>query len=231
MRDVLEIQRQWRRRLFDLYLQKPPVLAERRHRIELQERVLATGEVLTPLTNAEIERCVAELAALPVDAVAICFLFSFLRPEHEQRLAAAVRRALPGLHVTISSDVSPEFREYERSATVVMNAYTMPKIDALARRLDEVLQDEGFAGAFSIMQSNGGIMSIRKARAQPVNTLLSGPAGGVVGAAAVAQASGVGHILGFDVGGTSTDIALVENGEIRLAAEGGIAGYPVRCRR
>jgi N-methylhydantoinase A len=130
--------------------------------------------------------------------------------------------------VTISSDVSPEFREYERSATVVMNAYTMPKIDALVRRLDEVLQEEGFAGAFSIMQSNGGIMSIRKARAQPVNTLLSGPAGGVVGAAAVAQASGVGHILGFDVGGTSTDIALVENGEIRLAAEGGIAGYPVR---
>lgn len=228
MRDVLEIQRQWRRRLFDLYLEKPPALAERRHRIEVDERVMASGAVLTPLTGAEIARCVEIVRGLDVDAVAICLLFSFLRPDHERALAAALRDALPRLHVSLSSDISPEFREYERTATTVMNAYTAPKIEALAGRLGEVLRAEGFKGVFGIVQSNGGIMSLDRARASAVNTLLSGPAGGVVGAAAVAGYSGVRDVLGFDVGGTSTDIALVENGEVRLNPEGGIAGYPVR---
>ncbi|MBL8671996.1 MAG: hydantoinase/oxoprolinase family protein [Alphaproteobacteria bacterium] len=228
MRDVLEIQRQWRHRLFDLYLQKPEPLVPRRWRIEAAERVTAQGEVLVPLEDAEIERVVEQLSALPVEAVAICFLFSFLRPEHEQRLGDAIGRRLPRLAVTMSSDVSPEFREYERTATTVMNAYTMPKIAALAARLDGVLKAHGFAGSFGIMQSNGGLMTLSKARTHPVHTLLSGPAGGVVGAVAVAKASGIDSILGFDVGGTSTDIALVEKGEIKLSPDGGIAGYPVK---
>jgi N-methylhydantoinase A len=227
-RDVLEIQRQWRRRLFDLYLEKPQALAKRQHRIEVNERVLSSGDVLTPLHDQEIERIIEALRSLPVDSVAICFLFSFLRPEHEQALASAIRAALPNLHVTASSEVSPEFREYERTATTVMNAYTAPKIETLARRLEEVLQEEGFAGIFGIIQSNGGIMSLSRARSHSVNTLLSGPAGGVVGAAAVAGYSNVKNILGFDVGGTSTDIALVEDGKVRLTPDGGIAGYPVK---
>lgn len=228
MRDVLEIQRQWRRRLFDLYLEKPPALAERRHRIEVDERVLASGKVLTPLTREEIGRCVAAVRSLGVDAVGVCLLFSFLRPEHERALGIAIKDALPDLHVTISSDLSPEFREYERTATTVMNAYTAPKIEALLRRLAEVLRTEGFKGTFGIMQSNGGVMSLERARSHAVNTLLSGPAGGVVGAAAVAGYSNVRNVLGFDVGGTSTDIALVENGEVRLSSDGGIGGYPVK---
>ncbi|MCK6454059.1 MAG: hydantoinase/oxoprolinase family protein [Alphaproteobacteria bacterium] len=228
MRDVLEIQRQWRRRLFDLYLEKPPPLAERRHRIEVDERVLASGAVLAPLTREEIERCVAAVRSLGVDAVGVCLLFSFLRPEHERALGIAIKDALPDLHVTISSDLSPEFREYERTATTVMNAYTAPKIEALLRRLGEVLRTEGFRGTFGIMQSNGGVMSLERARSHAVNTLLSGPAGGVVGAAAVAGYSNVRNVLGFDVGGTSTDIALVENGEVRLGSDGGIGGYPVK---
>jgi N-methylhydantoinase A len=122
MRDVLEIQRQWRRRLFDLYLEKPPPLAERRRRIEVDERVLASGEVLVPLEPGEIARCVAAVGSLSVDAVAISQLFSFLRPEHERLLRDAIRSALPHLHVSISSDISPEFREYERTATTVVNA-------------------------------------------------------------------------------------------------------------
>ncbi len=228
MRDVLEIQRQWRRRLFDLYLRKPPPLALRRNRLEVDERVLASGEVLVALSEAEIGRSVEALAGLDVEAVAISFLFSFLRPDHEVALAAAIRERMPHLHVTISSEVAPEFREYERTATTVMNAYAIPKIDALTRRLDGVLKEVGFRGTFGIIQSNGGIMSLEKARSHAVNTLLSGPAGGVVGATAVAGYSGVRNILGFDVGGTSTDIALVENGELRLTAEGGIGGYPVK---
>ncbi|MBV9522044.1 MAG: hydantoinase/oxoprolinase family protein [Alphaproteobacteria bacterium] len=228
VRDVLEIQRQWRQRLFDLYLQKPPPLVPRRHRLEVDERVLATGEVLVSLTEAEIRRCVDAVAQIPVEAVAISLLFSFLQPEHEQRLAAAIRSALPRLRVTTSYETSPEFREYERTATTVMNAYTMPKMDALAGRLEEVLAAAGFRSTFGIVQSNGGIMSVAKARSHSVNTLLSGPAGGVVGAAAVAGYSGVRDFVSFDVGGTSTDIALIEGGQVRLAAEGGIAGYPVK---
>ena len=228
MRDVLEIQRQWRRRLFDLALEKPPPLAERRHRIEVDERVLASGDVLVPLESREINRCVEIVRTLPVDAVAISLIFSFLHPHHEQALAAAIRRALPNLHVSTSSDVSPEFREYERTATTVMNAYTSPKIETLADRLDDVLGDEGFAGAFGVVQSNGGIMSLGRARSNAVNTLLSGPAAGVIGATAVAGCSGVRNVLGFDVGGTSTDVALVEDGAVRLSPDGGIGGYPVR---
>jgi N-methylhydantoinase A len=228
MRDVLEIQRQWRRRLFDLYLQKPPPLARRRHRLDVDERIGSAGQIIKDLSEDEIQRCVEELSGHAVDVVAISLLFSFLRPDHEQRLAAAVRRRLPKLPVTISSEVCPEFREYERTATTVMNAYTMPKVAAIAGRLERVLKDLGFNGTFGIIQSNGGIMSLAKARTHAVNTLLSGPAGGCVGATAVAEYSGVRNILGFDVGGTSTDIALIENGEIRLTAEGGIGGYPVK---
>lgn len=228
MRDVLEIQRQWRSRLFDLYLQKPPPLALRRHRIEVEERVLASGEVLAALTDAEIERCISVLSRLQIDAIAIAFLFSFLRPDHELRMAAAIRNSLPHLRVATSFETSPEFREYERTATTVMNAYTMPKMDALVTRLEEVLRRSGFSGTFGIIQSNGGIMSITKAKRYAVNTLLSGPAGGVVGATAVARYSQIGSFVGFDVGGTSTDITLVENGEVRLWPVGAIAGYPVR---
>jgi N-methylhydantoinase A len=228
MRDVLEIQRQWRQRLFDLYLEKPPPLAPRRWRLEVDERITSKGEVLHPLLEAEIDRCVEALRSLPIEGVAIVLLFSFLYPEHERRLAAAIRRSLPQLKVSISSEISPEFREYERSATTVMNSYTLPKINALVDRLEAILKAGKLAGSFGIIQSNGGLMRFDKARSHPVNTLLSGPAGGVVGATALARAAGLKNILTMDIGGTSTDIALVENAEVRLSLEGGIAGYPVR---
>ncbi|MEJ1158900.1 hydantoinase/oxoprolinase family protein [Prosthecomicrobium sp. N25] len=227
-RDVLEIQRQWRHRLFDLYLVKPEPLARRRHRLEVEERVEASGRIRIPLEDVAIDELVSTLEALPVDAVAVSLLFSFLNPVHEQRIAAAIRTRVPRLHVTVSSEVCPEFREYERSATTVMNAYTMPKIHALATRLEGALDRFGFRGSFAIVQSNGGVMTLAKARTHPVNTLLSGPAAGVVAAAAVAGLTKARGILGFDVGGTSTDIALVQNGELRLSADGGIGGYPVK---
>lgn len=227
-RDVLEIQRQWRHRLFDLYLSKPEPLAPRRHRLEIDERIDAAGAVRVPLLDSDLDALVETVAALPVDAVAVSLLFSFLHPEHERRIAEAIGRRAPNLHVTISSDVCPEFREYERSATTVMNAYTMPRIHALANRLEGALGRFGFQGSFSIVQSNGGVMTLEKARSHPVHTLLSGPAAGVVAAAAIGRLADCPGILGFDVGGTSTDIALVEGSELRLSSEGGIAGYPVK---
>jgi len=228
MRDVLEIQRQWRHRLFDLALQKPPPLVARRKRFDVDERIDAGGEVLTALSAAEIDRVVTLLAGLRVDAVAISLLFSFLETDHERRLGAAINERLPHLHVTLSCDVCPEFREYERTATTVMNAYTMPTLEALASRLGEVLEEAGLRGAFGVIQSNGGIARLERARRLPVNTLLSGPAAGVVGAVEVAQCSGTRDILSFDIGGTSTDITLIENAEVRLAASGNIGGYPVK---
>lgn len=227
-RDILEIQRQWRQRLFDLYLTKPRPLAARRHRLEIDERVDARGNIRVPLKDDDVEALVSRLADLPVEAVAISLLFSFLHPEHERRIAAAIRDRLPRLHVTVSSDVCPEFREYERTATTVMNAYTMPKVHALATRLEAALDRFEFEGVFSIVQSNGGVMTLEKARTHPINTLLSGPAAGVVAAANIGRIAGIDRVLGFDVGGTSTDISLVEDGVVRLSSEGGIAGYPVK---
>lgn len=227
-RDVLEIQRQWRQRLFDLYLTKPEPLVPRRHRLELDERIDAHGNVLVPLRDRDLETLVDQLADMPVETVAISLLFSFLSAGHERRTAAAIRKRLPHLHVTVSSDICPEFREYERTTTTVMNAYTMPRIEALADRLNAALEAFGFAGAFSMIQSNGGVMSLQKARTHPVHTLLSGPAAGVVAAAGIGRVAGIERLLGFDVGGTSTDISLVEDGQVGLSAEGGIAGYPVK---
>jgi len=181
-RDVLEIQRQWRRRLFDLYLRKPEPLVPRRHRLEVTERVTATGEALIPLTREEIERCVSLLATLPVESVAICLLFSFMRPEHEQRLAASIRQHLPQLHVSISSEVSPEFREYERTTTTVMNAYTMPHIVRLAGRLESVLRDAGFRGEEVPYAAAEDLMIVHQEDTDPAGRLLAHPPSPLVAA-------------------------------------------------
>ncbi|MFO0996366.1 MAG: hydantoinase/oxoprolinase family protein [Alphaproteobacteria bacterium] len=227
-RDVLEIQRMWRHRLFDLSLEKPAPLVRRRDRFEVDERIGAHGETVRALTAAEADRVAGLVAGDGYEAVAVSCLFSFLDPGHEQAIKAAIERTAPGLHVTISSDVSPEFREYERTATTVMNAYVMPKIHHLAARLEDLLSELGCAVGLRIIQSNGGLMNAETARKFPVNTLLSGPAGGVVGAAGVAKAAGVDKIIAMDMGGTSLDISLVEGGRVTLSSEGRLAGFPVK---
>jgi N-methylhydantoinase A len=227
-RDVLEIQRMWRHRLFDLSLQKPAPLVKRRDRFEVDERIGAHGETVQALTAREAERVADLVAPGGYEAVAVSCLFSFLDPRHEQAIKAAVERRAPGLHVTISSDVAPEFREYERTTTTVMNAYVMPKIHQLAARLEELLGELGCGVGLRIIQSNGGLMNTETARKFPVNTLLSGPAGGVVGAAGVAKAAGIDKIIAMDMGGTSLDISLVEGGRVTLSSEGRLAGFPVK---
>lgn len=227
-RDVIEIQRLWRSHLFDLYIRKPPPLVPRRRRLEADERIGARGEVLTPLTDEEAERIAELIAGGGFEAVAICGLFSFLNPAHEQKLRDAIVAAAPDVPVSISSDVSPEFREYERATTTVMNAYVMPRIERLARRLESVTGEVGCAGQVRIMQSNGGLMSVATTRTHPVRTLLSGPAGGVVGAVGVAGAAGLDDIIAMDMGGTSLDICLVRGGEIALSTEGRVGAYPVQ---
>ena len=229
-RDLLEIARQKRPDLYDLQADKPPALVPRAWRLEAGERLLADGTVREKLHEADVASAVDALRAAPetIEALAICFLYSFLDPAHERRAAELVQAHLPGLYVALSSDVSPEFREYERLSTTVLNAYLGPLIGRYVRRFDDRVRELGVAGAPYINQSNGGIISVAEAAARPVRTLLSGPAAGVMGAAWVAGQAGIDAIITFDMGGTSTDVARVEGGVPRIAAERTIDGYPVR---
>lgn len=226
-RDTLEIQRMWRQRLFDLYLRKPEPFVARRDRFEVAERVSADGAPVVPLSQ-EAAAALAERVGGHYEAIAVCLLFSFLTPEHERQLRDAIHASTPEAFVTLSSDVSPEFREYERTSTTVMNAYVMPKIDRLMEQLGQLMREAGYPGPIGIMQSNGGFMTVETARRFPVNTLLSGPAGGVVGAMEVARKAGLDNVIAMDMGGTSLDVSVMTDGALDLAPESEMAGFPVR---
>jgi N-methylhydantoinase A len=229
-RDLLEIARQKRPDLYDLQIDKPPALVPREWRLEATERLLADGSVREKLREADVTAAVEALRAAGggVEALAICFLYAFLDPAHERRAAELVQAHLPGLYVALSCDVSPEFREYERLSTTVLNAYLGPLIGRYVRRFADRVQALGVGAPPYINQSNGGIISVAEAAARPVRTLLSGPAAGVMGAAWVAGQAGLDAIITFDMGGTSTDVARVEGGVPRITAERTIDGYPVR---
>jgi N-methylhydantoinase A len=221
-RDVLEIGRQTRPKLYDLKVQKIPPLVPRSRRVEVRERLNERGEVLIALDEDSIEVAIEHLKASEVEAVAICFLFSFVNPLHERKVAEAVRAA--GFYVSASNEVLSEFREYERTSTVVLNAYVGPLIERYLSHLENELPE---GALLRIMQSNGGSISSRTARQEAARTLLSGPAAGVVGAAFVAQASQYQQVITLDIGGTSTDVALVD-GAITHATYGQIGGYPTK---
>ena len=227
-RDVIEIQRLWRSHLFDLYIRKPPPLVPRRWRFEAHERIGASGEVVTPLTDEEAGRIAGLIAEGGFEAVAVCGLFSFLEPSHERKLRDAIVATRPDALVCISAEVSPEFREYERATTTVMNAYVMPRMVRLARRLETLAAEIGCAAPVRIMQSNGGLMSAGAACSHPVRTLLSGPAGGVVGAVEMAGAAGLADVIAMDMGGTSLDVCLVRGGAVGLSTEGRVGAWPVQ---
>jgi N-methylhydantoinase A len=226
-RDLLEIARQKRPDLYDLQADKPRPLVPRDLRFEVRERLLPDGTVLGDLRREDVRQA---LAALPddVEAIAVCFLYSFLDASHERLAGDELKEGRPQAFVSLSSDVSPEFREYERLSTTVINAYLCPTISRYVRRFGDDVRSLGVPAAPYINQSNGGIISIAAAAEQPVRTLLSGPSAGVMGAAWVAETAGVGSLITFDMGGTSTDVARVERGEPVIASERTIDGYPVR---
>lgn len=228
--DVLEIGRQNRPDLYALVPQKPPPLVPRRWRFEVDERVTAEGEVLAPLDTAALRSLVEQLAAARIESIAVCLLFSFLRPEHEREIRAALQQGYdardaptPNFHVSLSSEILPEYREYERTSTTVINAYVAPLIGRYLQRLAEGLQPR----RLTVMQSNGGVISAATAAAQAARTALSGPTGGVVGARFVAQQAGFEQVITFDMGGTSTDVALCP-GRLPMTTEGEIADMPLR---
>ena len=219
--DVLEIGRQSRSDLYDLNLERPPALAPRELRFGLPERVDYTGAILEDLTPAAIEALVARLQEARVDGVAVCFLFSFLNPLHEEMLLESLRRMPNPPFISISSQVIPEFREYERTSTVVMNSYVGP---VMARYLNEL--ENSLGSELRVMQSSGGSITARMAAEQPVRTVLSGPAGGVVGAFHTGVAAGCPDLITLDMGGTSTDVSLCP-GRIKETTSATLGGYPI----
>ena len=227
-RDLLEIGRQIRPRMFDLQIDQPEALVPREWRIEVAERVQADGSVRTPLDEADLARAVAAVKAAGVEACAVCLLFGFLNPAHERRAGAALAAAVPGLYVSLSSEVQPEFREYERLSTTVLNAYLQPVMVEYLSTLEREIARDFPNAAIGINQSSGGLMSIERARRFPVRTALSGPAAGAVGAIHTAKLAHRPDVITFDMGGTSTDVALVRDHEIGTGFERTVADFPVR---
>ena len=224
--DVLEIARQDRPHLYRLCESRPAPLVEPELRFEAAERVGPDG-VIEPLGEDEPARLAAAVRESGVDAVAICLLFSYLDPEHERRLAEHLRRELPDVHVSASHEVLPRFREYERCSTTAIDAYLSPLLSAYLGRLERAASDAGLPAPL-VMQSSGGVAPAREAARAGAWSVLSGPAGGAVGAGLVARASGDGNAIGFDMGGTSCDVCVVEGGEVRRTDQREIEGRTIQ---
>lgn len=222
--DMLTIGRQHRAELYNLQPKPRASLVPPALQFGAAERVASTGQVLQSLQQDDIERLVQRIKQSGASSVAICLVFSFLHPQHEQRLATALRQA--GMHVSASHEVLPEYREYERAATTVINAYISPIMKRYLHQLSTKLAEQNVR-SFRVMQSNGGSISPQVAGEHGVHTILSGPAGGVVGAFGMAQHAGMEHIISFDMGGTSTDVCIVP-GKLQTTVETEIDGWPVR---
>ena len=228
-RDMLFLQRHDRRSIYDLRYAKPEPPVRRRDCLEVVERIDATGQIEIPLDLDAVRReLIPLLRAENYGAVAICLLSAYAEPAHEIALRDTIAAALPDLRITCSHDVTREFREFERAATTALSAYVQPVIDSYLDRFEARLAEAGFRGRFSVMQSNGGRMPAQAMRRNAITALFSGPAAGVVGAVRQAGRSARGHLITFDMGGTSTDVSLVQDGKPDLAAETEVDGLPVR---
>lgn len=227
-RDVLEIGRQTRPSLYDYSVTPPPPLVDRGLRIEVRQRIDADGRRLVPLDEDMVAEAAEAFAAAGVEAVAVCFLHSYLRHEDELRAADILRRRLGDIYISVSSEVLPEFREFERFSTTVINAFVGPKVNRYMDRLIRRLQDLGIYMPPQTIHSNGGLLPVDTVRSYPVRTCLSGPAAGVVGAAGLAMAAGVPDVVTFDVGGTSTDVSLIAGGKPAFTSSRKVADYAVR---
>ena len=218
-RDILEIRTLRMPRLYDIAWTKPPPLVERYLRQVVDERVDAHGTIERALNPADAERAITALLVEEVEAIAVCLLNSFTNPRHELMIADIVRKKAPGLPLSVSFEVLPEVKEYERTSTVVVNAYVMPIVSSYLRALRRGLDEAGIPARLLLMQSNGGLTTDIAAAERPMNIIESGPAGGVVGAQALARAKGLPKILTFDMGGTTAKASMVEDGEVTRAAE------------
>lgn len=230
-RDALELGRMKRSRLYDFRAppESPGFLAPGRLRIGITERIDGRGAVVTPLDEKQV---IAEVQRLidvfEIEALAVCYLNAYVNPIHEERTSEILGEAFPDLLVSVSSRVNPVFREYERVCCTAFDAYVRPKVVHYVRQLEKGLAREGSGAHLHLMQSSGGIASAEMAIAKPVSMFLSGPAAGVVATRFVGRMSGRGDVIGFDVGGTSTDVCLIRNAKAQITREGRVGRYPLR---
>lgn len=240
-RDVLEIGYQIRPRLYDIFQAKPKPLVERRWSFGVPERLDARGEVLKPLDEPALRDAVRKMKAGGVEAVVVCFLHSYINPVHEKRAAEIIREEFPEAYLSVSSEVCPEFREFPRASTAAVNAAVMPVVARYVDDLESRLKALEITAPFYIMQSNGGVMSAQSAKVKPVYMVESGPAAGVISAAALARSMGYDNVISFDMGGTTAKVGMIRGGEPTLSneyevgsqahsplGEGKGSGYPVR---
>ena len=230
--DVLMIGRQDKTRVYDLFYRKPQPLIRREHVLGVRERLGANGEVVVRLDDDEIDRVIDRVLAIPgVESVAVCFIHAYREPRHERQVMERFRLRAPHLAVSLSSEIAPEFREYERTSTVSIAAYVKPRVARYLGRLEDELRRRGFHGALQIMQSNGGVVPAARAAENPAKMFLSGPAAGVTGACSVLAALGLRNALTIDIGGTSCDACVLTDGAPqntqRGYAEYRIDGLPI----
>lgn len=223
-RDVLEIGRLRRPRLYDMGWEKPAPLVERRLRIGVHERVSAGGEILRPLSEAAVQAVLKSFGDDGIDSLAVCLMHSYANPAHERQIERIAEQLLPGVHISISSRVLPEQREYERTSTTVLNAYIAPRLANYLQRLRSRLDSVGISAPLLMMQSSGGVCDLENATQRPVNLLESGPAAGVIAAAAEGQRASLERIITLDVGGTTAKSALVEKGSPTQSMEFEVGG-------
>ncbi len=234
-RDVLEIGRANRPDIYNMRFRKQPPFVPRELRFEVTERMNYKGEVVTELDLGTVDAVAKQIEAEGCEAVAVCFLHSYANPEHELAVAARLRELLPNVLVTASSEITREWREYERTSTAVLNAYVQPVAASYLRQLESSLRSEGIDAPLDIMKSNGGTSSFDFVVEQPIHLVESGPVGGVIGAAALGELIGEPNLITMDIGGTTAKCSLIENGDYKITTEYRIerddrsAGYPIKA--
>jgi N-methylhydantoinase A len=229
-RDVLEIARIERPDggLYDMTVDLPIPLVPRQLRLEVDERIGAGGEIVKLLDEDTVSAAVEQFKAAQVESIAVCLLFSFRNPEHERRVLSICKDLAPDIPVTMSVDIAPEFREFERTSTTVINAYLLPRTKSYIEALVKRLEDDFGKQDLRIMQASGGAMTAEVAKSHAVNMVNSGPAGGALATALFGSLAGERRIIGVDMGGTSFDVSLIVDGKPRIKSEGEIEGYPVK---
>lgn len=227
-KDLMEIGWQKRPSLYDLLKEKPKSLIPPGLKCEVEERILYDGTIETGLNESDVRNVVRYLKSKDVQAIAVCTLFSFINPVHEERIKEIIEEEYPEVYVTLSSELVPEFREYSRMSTAVINAYLGPVMEKYIHRFEKSIADAGINVSPYVTQSNGSVISIAETIDSPIKTAVSGPSAGVIGASFIAQQSNINKIITFDMGGTSIDVSLIENGKTQISNERLIEGYPAR---
>ncbi|PWA09430.1 hydantoin utilization protein A [Pueribacillus theae] len=226
-RDEIEFRRAYKESVFSVRLQAPHQIVPRRYRIGIPERLSHTGEVITPLDEGAVRLAVRKLVDEGIEAIAVCFLFSFVNPQHELRVKEIIQEEAPHLFVSLSYEVLPQIREFERVSTTVVNAYTGPALQSYLNHLEARLREQNFKGELFVMQSNGGVQNVVQSGRFAAGCLLSGPAGGVTAASFIGQRAGYPNLITIDMGGTSYDVSVIEQLQPTVTTENWISRYRV----